>query len=266
MQETLRQLETVGEMQRRRLPHSLPQPVGWRVAVHAAAGTWPGGDYYDVFRLSDHRLLVVVADASDHGGPAAVMAAMVRLLLHSCPLSSGAEQLPFCPFRDPLVQPPHVLLGHLNRVLAENVLEGQYVTAFCGLLDPMDGTFHYANAGLPAPRRWRASGGRVEALRDAVGRPLGVDHGATYHPRRMVVGPGDVLAFCSGGLLAARDGQGRAFDWERLDDALREAAPGGAEAVRAAVRARLNDFLAGRAPEDDLTLLVIGRQGEGKET
>src|SRR5262245_54711579 len=144
MQEILRQLGTVGEMQRRRLPRTLPQPAGWHVAVHAVAGSWPGGDYYDVLRLSDRRLVVAVADASDQGGPAAVMAAMVRLLLHSCPLSAGAERLPFCPFRDPLVQPPHLLLGHLNRVLADNLLEGQFVTAYCGILDPLDGNFHYA--------------------------------------------------------------------------------------------------------------------------
>src|SRR5262249_14688832 len=166
MYEMQRQLRAVGEMQRRRLPRTLPQPLGWRVAAYSAAGAWPGGDYYDVFRLSDRRLVVVVADASDQGGPAAVMAAMGRLLLHSSPPRSpprpsapGAAQLPFCPSRDPLIQPPHVVLGHLNRALTDNLLDGQFVTAFCGILDPQDGTFHYANAGHPAPRWWRAATG-----------------------------------------------------------------------------------------------------------
>ena len=261
MQEIQRQLRAIGEMQRRRLPHALPQPVGWCLTAHSVAGSWPGGDYYDVFRLPDRRLVLVVADASDQGGPAAVMAVMVRLLLDSCPLSSGAERLPFCPFRDPLVQPPHVLLGHLNRVLAENLLEEQFVTAFCGILDPQGGIFHYANAGHPAPRWWRAATGTVETLRDAIGRPLGMDRQAVYHHKRMVLEPGDVLAFYSGGLMTVRNEGGREFGIELLDDALRETAGGGAEAVAAAVQGCLADFLGGKEPEDDLTLLVVERQG-----
>src|SRR5262249_4544217 len=161
--------------------------------------------------LPDGRLFVLIADASDQGAPSAALVAIVRVVLHSCPLSSGVERLPFCPFSQPLIQPPHILLGHLNRILAENSLQEQFLTAFCGVFDSVDGIFHYANAGHPAPRWWRASTGEVEPLRDAAGLPLGVDSKASYHHKRIEIEPGDLLILYSDGLTAAQNGHGQLF-------------------------------------------------------
>jgi sigma-B regulation protein RsbU (phosphoserine phosphatase) len=260
MQEMLRQLHTVRQLQRHLLPRRVPQPTGWNLAVHYAAGLWSGGDYYDFLTLPDGRMLVLVADASDQGAPATALMAMVRVVLHSCPLSSGVERLPFCPLREPGMQPPHVLLGHLNHVLAENSLEEQFLTAFCGLLDPADGNFHYANAGQPFPRLWRASAGIVEPLRDAVGLPLGVDSLASYHHKRINLEAGDALVLYSDGLTAAQNDRGQTFGWERLDGAVRRAAGGGAETIKATVLAALDHFLNGREYQDDVTLVVAVRE------
>jgi sigma-B regulation protein RsbU (phosphoserine phosphatase) len=259
MTEMLRQLRAVGEFQRRLLPRAVPQPDGWRLAVHYALGRWPGGDYYDFVPLPDGRLMLLLADAGEHGPSGAALVAMVKVTVHACPLSSGVERLPFCPVREPVLQPPHVLLGHLNRVLFENSLEEQFLTAFCAVLEPTDGVLHYANAGRPAPLVRRATTGAVEALRDASGLPLGADRRSAYHHRRVEVGRGDVLLFFSDGLVAAQDRVGRVFGCERIDDALRAAGGDGAEAVKGAVLARLDDFLGGRPPHDDVTVLAVER-------
>jgi sigma-B regulation protein RsbU (phosphoserine phosphatase) len=261
MSELQRQLQSIGELQRHLLPRQIPQPQSWHIAAHYAVGRWPGGDYYDFLRLPDGRILLLVADASDQGAPSAALVAVTRSVLHSCPLSSGTERLPFCPFSEPLIQPPHILLGHLNRVLVENSLEEQFLTAFCGVLNPLDGTFHYANAGHPAPRWWRASSRAVESLRDAAGLPLGVDPKASYHHKRIEIEPGDVVLLYSDGLTAALNPHGEMFGCGRLDDALREAAIDGAEAVKSAVLAQLGHFLGEREPEDDVTLVILERFG-----
>jgi sigma-B regulation protein RsbU (phosphoserine phosphatase) len=258
MHELQRQLQTLGELQRHLLPREIPRPVGWQIAAHYAG--WPGGDYYDLLPLPDGRILLLVADASDQGAPSAALVAMVRVVLHSCPLSSGVERLPFCPFCEPSSQPPHILLGHLNEVPVENSLEEQFLTAFCGILNPVDGTFHYSNAGHPAPRWWRASSRVVESLRHASGLPLGVNRKASFHHKRIEIEPGDLILLYTDGLTAAQNDQGQMFGCERLDDALREAAPHGAEAVKSRVLAKLEDFLDGKDLEDDVTLLILERE------
>jgi sigma-B regulation protein RsbU (phosphoserine phosphatase) len=189
------------------------------------------------------------------------LVAVTRAVLHSCPLSSGTERLPFCPFSEPLLQPPHILLGHLNHVLVENSLEEQFLTAFCCILDTADGTIHYANAGHPAPRLWRSSSQVVEAVRDVAGLPLGVDRRASYHHKRIEIEPGDVVLLYSDGLTAAQNHHGQMFGCERLDDALRATAADGAEAVKSAVLARFGDFLDGNDPEDDVMFLILERCG-----
>src|SRR5262245_6522269 len=110
----LKQLSTLAQLHRHLLPREIPQRNGWHVAVHYSAGLWPGGDYYDVLPLPDGRVLFLIADASDQGAASTALALMVRVVLHSCPLSSGVHRAPFCPFITPLTQPPHVLLGHLT--------------------------------------------------------------------------------------------------------------------------------------------------------
>jgi sigma-B regulation protein RsbU (phosphoserine phosphatase) len=259
MQKMLRQLHALGDLQRRLLPREVPQPEGWCLAAHYAVGRWPGGDYYDFLTLPDGRLLLFVADASDQGAPSAALVAMTRVVLHSCPLSSGVERLPFCPIHEPVLQPPHILLGHLNRVLAENSLEDQFMTAFCGLLDPIEGNFHYANAGHPSPRWWHASSGEVDTLREACGLPLGLEPHAAYHHKRVVLAPGDVLVLYNDGLTAALNSRGQMFGCDRLDAILRQSTQEGARGVKAALVESLEDFLDGAATEDDVTLLVVER-------
>jgi serine phosphatase RsbU (regulator of sigma subunit) len=153
---------TIGQLHQSLLPHGIPQVPGWEVVVYYSPGFWPGGDYYGVLPLPDGRLLLIIADANDLGMASTALAPMVRLVLHSCPISAAVYQAPW-PFSDPSCQSPHILLNHLNHVLAENSLDDQFMTAFCGILDPKDGSFLYANAGHPYPRWWRASR-RVDQL------------------------------------------------------------------------------------------------------
>lgn len=259
MNELKRQMQAVADWQKRLLPSTLPQPSGWRIAAHYAVGTWPGGDYYDVLELPDARLFLFIADASDQGAPSSALVGMVRVVLHSCPLSSGSERLPFCPMQGAIIQPPHILLGHLNRVLAENSLEEQFLTAFCAVLNPADGALHYASAGQPAPRWWRASAGVVESLVEPSGLPLGIDAHASYHHRRVEMEPGDLLVLYSDGLTAVLNGQGVSFGRDRLDTVIKAMADDGAGAVTSSIVASLEKFRGGREMTDDVAILVVER-------
>jgi sigma-B regulation protein RsbU (phosphoserine phosphatase) len=256
----LHQLEAVAALQRRFLPRQVPQPPGWTLAVHYVMGLRPGGDYYDFLPLGDGRLLLFIGDAGDQGGPSAVLVAIVRVLLHACPLSSGADRLPFCPLRGEVVQPPQVILGHLNRILAEYTLAGQYLTAFCGLLSPTEATLHYANAGHLPPRLWRAASHTVESLHDASGLPLAMDPHSAYHHKRTCLEPGDLLVLYSEGLTSCQDFRGSLFGTKRLDDTVSRFAPEGAERVKAGILAELESFAATGHARDDLTLVILERK------
>jgi serine phosphatase RsbU (regulator of sigma subunit) len=203
----------------------------------------------------------MIADAGNDGAPSTALIAMTRVLLHACPLSSGTEHLPFCPFQEPLIQPPHIFLGHLNRVLRENTLPGRHMTAFVGVLDPADGNFHYSNACHPYPWRWRKRERKLEPLRDATGQALGIDAQATYHHRRIVIEAGDVLVLYTDGVIAAFNNRRQVFGGaETLEAAIEQAATrGGAESVKHWVRTMSAGLAGGLPPPNDVTLVVVER-------
>jgi sigma-B regulation protein RsbU (phosphoserine phosphatase) len=158
-----------------------------------------------------------------------------------------------------MVQPPQLVLGHLNSVLRENTLEGESLTAFYGLLDPVGGILQYANAGHPLPRLWRAGTGKVEAVPDVTGGPLGAGPEEVGVQCNLPLEPGDVVVCFSEGLTGARKGRER-FGLDRLNAAIREGAVQGAEEGQHPAVACLDEFLAGKVPQDDVTLLVVERK------
>jgi sigma-B regulation protein RsbU (phosphoserine phosphatase) len=256
-----RKMRTIAALQHRLRPSQVPLLQRWGVAVSYQANGLPGGDYYDFFRLADGRhLALVVADASGHGGAAAVLVAQVRAFLHSCPLTCGHARSPFCPVEGCTIPPPGVILGHLSHLLEENSLSEQFMTAFYGVLATDTGTLHYANAGHPPPRWWRSALGTVEPVPDRAGPPLGLGLSDAYPEASISLEPGDVLALYSDGLVDAHRRRDGPFGVHRLDAAIRKGAAGGPEAVSREVMDSLEQYLAGEECDDDVTLVVLARQ------
>jgi sigma-B regulation protein RsbU (phosphoserine phosphatase) len=254
------EMRTIAALQQCLLPRQIPQPDGWQIAAYYDSGEWPGGDYYDFLPQPDGSLAFLVADCSGHGGAAAVMVAQVRTLLHACPLLCGQDRQPFCPLLNSTAEPPPVVLAHLDRILGENSLEDEFMTVFYGVLNPASGTVRYANAGHPLPRCWRAATRTLEPLPDSAGWPIGIGLGSQYLQEESLLEPGDLLICVSDGLIQARNDKNKFFGFDRLDSAIRKAAPGGAEATKMEVQTSLGQFMAGKPFYDDVTLLVIGRQ------
>jgi sigma-B regulation protein RsbU (phosphoserine phosphatase) len=259
MHELDHQVELIAHLQRRLLPRKVPQPPCYSIAAHHTAGVWPGGDYYDFLSLADEQLVFLIGDASDEAAPAAVPMALVRATVHSCPLHSGTERLPFCPLRGEVIQPPHIMLGNLNRILVENTLEEQSMTLFCGVLQPAEGVVHYANAGHPPPYLWRSATRSIEVVRDPTGLPLGLDGRVSYHHRHLQMQPGDILLCYTDGLTTALNDTGATFGALRVGEGLVTLAPHGAKAVRIGLVERLEEFLQGSHPQDDVSLVVLER-------
>src|SRR5215831_4956112 len=77
-----KETRAVGDLQREMLPQEPPSVPGYTWETAYITSTRAGGDYYDFLRAPDGRVGIVVADASGHGAPAAVLMAMLRVLIH----------------------------------------------------------------------------------------------------------------------------------------------------------------------------------------
>ena len=189
-----RELELARSIQQSLLPQQMPDIDGMRVTGAYLPMSAVAGDFYDVIPLANGRTVVLVADVSGHGVPAALVASMVKVAV-------AAEA-------DRHDGPGDILTG-INRALSGK-FERAYVTACCVVLDPREGRLAYASAGHPPALLQRADG-RIERL-DHGGIVLTLMPEAIYDTRGVVFEPGDRLLIYTDGLTeASRDGSDEFF-------------------------------------------------------
>jgi PAS domain S-box-containing protein len=242
-----REHTTAETLQRSLLPDRLPSVPGLVLTARYLPVTRNmeiGGDWYDAFRLPDHRLAVAVGDVMGKGLAAAAGMGRVRNALRALALT------------DPR---PAAVLGGLDRLFAATEEEEQVTTVAYLVIDPETGDGVLGNAGhLPAlvleaglPPRFD----EVEA-----GTPLGWASPRKQHAFSLQ--PGSTAVFYSDGLVEDRN--------RGLDAGLEElaAVAARAEADVLGQPERLLEYLvdhmlAGLAQDDDVTVLVIHRPAEG---
>ncbi|HET6250524.1 MAG TPA: PP2C family protein-serine/threonine phosphatase [Tepidisphaeraceae bacterium] len=237
-----RELKAVADIQRSLLPAELPAIDGLELAVHYQTSRHSGGDYYDFFKLPHGQWGILLADVSGHGTPAAVLMAIVHSIAHvACNPPA----------------PPASMLAAINSrlVLTYTGENGNFVTAFYGVYDPVRRTLVWSNAGHPPPRLRRADG-TVSALPLAQSLPLGIEADEPYGDRITQLSAGDSLLFYTDGITEARNRACELFEVDRLDNVLR-LDPGSAPQMIAATLEAVESFAGGEAASDDRTLLAL---------
>ncbi|MBK7403435.1 MAG: PP2C family protein-serine/threonine phosphatase [Phycisphaerales bacterium] len=235
-------------IQRALLPRTAPEVQGYEIAGWNRPADETGGDYFDWQRLSDGRWIITLADVSGHGiGPALVTAACRAYVRAS---SSHHPDLAS-------------LATHVNRLLADDLPDGRFVTMAGVLVEPGDGPLALLSAGHgPIALYVRATGEVQDILPQ--GMPLAVASDTCFEPAASLpLGPGDVLALITDGFVewSRFDASGRReqFGLTRLRESLRRHAHLAAGPMIAAVAADVADFAGDEAQQDDLTMVVVRR-------
>ncbi|MEV4350457.1 SpoIIE family protein phosphatase [Actinoplanes sp. NPDC049596] len=233
----------VSDLQRSLLPAVLRTPPGLETAAHyrMASADQVGGDFYDLFPLSDGRWGFFLGDVSGKGIGAAAVTALARYTLRAAAVY------------DP---DPAAVLRNLNQVLYQEYRDdARYCTVVFGILTPGTGgaTAVIASGGHPEPLLLRADGSvERHATR---GRLVGVFPGSAYTNTRLALGPGDTLVLYTDGLSEARTGGDERFGVEAVTRFAAALAPAGASAVVDAVVGLLDGF--GPGLEDDTAVMAV---------
>ncbi len=218
-------------------------PVLPHVEIHAfyIPSKEVGGDFYDVVATGDGAHLVAIADVSGKGVPAALLSAMLQAALRTQAAS---------------VMGLDTILRNINTLLYQSTDLNEFATFFLARVEGDRLAMRFSNAGHNWPVLLRHGGGREFLVRGGV--PLGIlEHGA-FETDEVALAPGDVVLLYTDGITEARDGTDEEFGEERLF-ALAEALPRDLCAREFGERllAGHRRFLAGREPQDDITLLVV---------
>jgi serine phosphatase RsbU (regulator of sigma subunit) len=230
-------------MNRLLLPGAPPDGPDLAWAVHFRPLDPLGGDYYDFAQPDGRHVGVLIADASGHSLPAAMVAIMARIAF----AEAGRDS----------TSPASVLRGMNQRL--QGLTEERFVSAFYGVYDRVLRRFTYAAAGHPPPLHYEARSQTVRPL-ESRGLLLGILPDAEYEESSVGLVPGDRLCLFTDGVTEGRGPGGEAFGTVRLEASFASAG-GHADAVLRRLVADLAEFRGDRPAGDDETLLVAEVRG-----
>ncbi|HEY7256921.1 MAG TPA: SpoIIE family protein phosphatase [Solirubrobacterales bacterium] len=229
--------EIADTLQRGLLPPPLPNIPGWSVAaMYRPAGSENevGGDFYDVFRVSDGWMLVI-GDVTGQGAGAASLTAVARHTLRTAASLTG----------DPVVA-----LETLNRVLFAGGDSSLCTIVALALQEDPTEPIRIAIAGHPPPLL--IDGDEVSEISEA-DPVLGAFADSHWTLSHCPLEPGQQLVVVTDGVLEAQGADER-FGPERLRSELKGASDPAQILQR--VESSLQAFTNG-AVEDDIAILAL---------
>lgn len=206
-----------------------------------------GGDFYDFFLVDDDHLVLVMADVSGKGVPAALFMVIAKTLLKNC-AQTGLS--------------PKDILEKVNNQLCENNEAELFVTVWLGILELSTGKLIYANAGHECPVLKRENGD-YELIKVKHGFVLAGLEGVRYKEYELSLCIGDKLYLYTDGVAEATDADNQLYGTDRMLFALNDNKNVSAQKLLHLMKEDIDTFV-GEAPQfDDITMLALELKGLG---
>jgi PAS domain S-box-containing protein len=233
-----REQQLVEVLQRSLLPEALPELPDAELAARylpGASGVKIGGDWYDVVRVDDGRLVLAIGDVVGHGVRAAAAMGRLRNTVQFCALEGLS---------------PSQILTRVNAYLIESE-SADMATLLVMSYTPETGALQLSSAGHPPPLV-RDPDDTLRYLPGGRGMPLGASSAAHYGEEAVALAPGSVLVLYTDGLVERRH--------EPLDVGflrLGESVARGPDDLEKLADHLLDDLLEESGPADDVAVLVM---------
>ncbi len=230
-------------LQRAFLP-DLPSDIsGFQIGRIYAPGSeiaQVGGDTYDLLPLPDGRIAVFVADVSGSGTYAATVAVMAKYTIRAYALENPH---------------PSSVLARVNEALIPQTEDSRFLTVCYTLLDPKTRTVSIASAAHPPALLCRKGEKVARPVGGVPGLIAGFLPNQTYPAAQFTMESGDVLVFCTDGVLEARRDKTQ-FGQEKLEKLVGLCAHLPAQSIASLIYDAVTEYALGDRM-DDIALLVL---------
>jgi sigma-B regulation protein RsbU (phosphoserine phosphatase) len=238
-----REIEIARKIQQFNLPANVNSQESMDIAARYVPMSTVAGDFYDIHKVNESKVGVLIADVSGHGIGAALIGSMLKIAF-----ASQAQD----------VADPAKVLTEINRIL-QGKLESSFVTACAVFIDMENKKLCYARAGHPPPILWRSSEQELHRLTNG-SVMLGPFPDATYENTELDIRINDRLVLYTDGIIETSMKSGELFGIERLESLIKENSSNPAERSADLFIERLAQW-SGKSRsislDDDLTLIII---------
>ncbi|MEE8577551.1 MAG: PP2C family protein-serine/threonine phosphatase, partial [candidate division Zixibacteria bacterium] len=229
--------------QRNLLAKSIPELKGYSIHAFQEQCRMVGGDLYDVAKLRDGRLTFVVADVSGKGmGGALLMSnilASFRILYEDDDFDLSR------------------VVKQVSRQLFTYSAPEDFATVFTGILDPVNNTLSFLNAGHNPPLLIKPDG--VVQYLEPSGTMIGAFDFSDWQQETVKIGVGDMLLVFTDGVVEA-DCRGEYYGLERLQELVCKHRDIPLSELSDQIMNDVESFAAGTPRSDDITLLAVKRE------
>lgn len=207
-----------------------------------------GGDFYDFFMLGEDKLVLVVADVSGKGVPAALFMMIGKTLIKNQAANT---------------QSPAEIMTTVNNQLTEHNDASMFITIWLGIVDLKTGIVKACNAGHNPPVIQRA-GGKFEIYKDKHGLVTGIMPDIRYKEYEFQLNYGDCVFNCTDGVQEATNKSKELFENSRMLEALNKEPAADTKTLLRNVKLSIDEFVADAPQFDDITMLAFRYLGKNK--
>jgi phosphoserine phosphatase RsbU/P len=231
------------EVQKAFIPQNPPIP-GLECETFYRPAHGVSGDYYDFFRMSSGKWGIAIGDVSGKGIGAALVMANLQASVRAQAQQSHSD--------------PAIAMKRVNQLLYESAPIHFYASLFYAEYDPPTRTLAYVNAGQNPPIVIRCQGGRGKVFRlETGGIPVGLFENPNYKSVNFQLEAADILVACTDGIIETESHEGKQWGQQRLEGLFSSCAPRTPRHVIQSIVREVSAFGMGRAPKDDMTLVVL---------
>jgi len=240
-----KELNIAKAVQRSLLPKDLQESDFFEIIGYSESADEVGGDYYDIYKISEDKTILIIGDVSGKGTSAAFHMSQLKGIFHSL------VQLQLSP-KDFLI--------YANNALAKGLDKNSFITVAYYIIDRKSGSIEFSRAGH-CPTLFYNHNKNEANYFYGIGLGLGIIRNNEFYRYvnidKIKYNPNDILVLFTDGITEARNNDQEEFGYDRLKNLIVENASLTPERIKDVIVQAVYSFCESNAPADDFTLIII---------
>lgn len=238
------EIEIAQKIQKKLLPENI-SVQGLDIHAFSFSAYEVGGDYYDIFKIDECNILLIVGDVSGKGTTAAFNMAQAKGVFQGIAL---------------LKSQPKDFLKYANQALSACFDKSSFITATLVYINTESKTLTFSRAGHCPTLYYSHQTQKVDYLQDK-GMALAVFRKPEYENFLQVTEiqyhPQDIVILYTDGIVEARDKKGEEYGYERFQQIIQSNVQLNAAEINQKIITSVERFSEGTHNHDDFTALTI---------
>lgn len=236
------ELQIARKIQMGLLPQKINSIDGIEISGFYNPATLIGGDFYDVIKLSDDKLLIIVADVSGKGIPAALYMSKIQAMIQ---------------FASKIFQSPKEILIEVNKQIHQKIDRKSFITSVIALFDMSKMSVKICRAGHN-PVIYSVNGSFQLLKNKGMGLGLESDKYFEKHleETEIKINHDNMFVFYSDGLTEAMNKKKEEFGTEKVLNIINQNRNHSCNVIQKELITSVNDFRGDAEQNDDITLVI----------